>query len=172
MNRIIWSLDLDINEVVYLRRDGKIVGARYLGLLSQSSGYGNFTKHTFQRADGVEEVISISCGYINEKRNRLYHTIEDAIQDVEPIRYRKVDITTLTIDLFGFSHERNCFGGLYLGKDAWKWDGYKPIKVHVGQNDYKITWDGEWKCKYVGKDKYYATEEECRCANHVDVVTF
>lgn len=172
MQRIIWSLDLDINEVVYLRRDGKVIGAKYLGFSSQANGYGNVIYHKFYRADGEAEVISISCGYINEKPKGVYATIEDAIHDVEPIRYRKVNITNLMIELFGFSYERNCIGGLYLGKHVWKWDGYKPKKVHVHQWDYKITWDGEWTCKYNGKNKYYATEEECRCDNHVDVVTF
>lgn len=172
MKRIIWSLDLEINDVVYLRRDGKVIGAKYLGFSSQTSGYGGCTYHKFNRADGIEEVISVSCGYINEKSKRVYTTIEDAIHDVEHIRYRKVDITNLAMELFGFSHERNCIGGLYFGKSVWEWDGYKAKKVHVCQFDYEITWDGEWKCKYKGKKIYYATDEECRCDNHVDVVTF
>lgn len=172
MKRIVWSLDLDINEVVYLRRDGKVIGAKYLGLSSQTNGSGDYTYHNFHRADGIDEVISISCGYRNENSKRVYATIEDAIHDVEPIIYRKVDITNLAMELFGFSHERNCIGGLFLGKHVWKWDGYKPKKVHVGQFNYKITWDGEWKCQYKGKEIYYTTEEECRRSNHVDVVTF
>ena len=170
--RIIWSLDLDINEVIYLRRDGKVVGARYLGLESAVNGCGCITIHKFYRADGIEEELKVSCGFKNETTKRVYLTIEDAIHDVEPIKYRKVDITSLTIDFFEFSHDRSCTGFTRLGKHVWKWDGFKPKIVHVGHFDYKITWDGEWGCEYIGKLKYYDTEEECRCDNHVDVVTF
>lgn len=170
--RIIWALALDINEVVYLRRDGKIVAAKYLGLISKANGCGDTTIHRFYRADGQTDLLIITCGNLKHICKRVYKTIEDAIHDVNPIAYKRADITELTIDVFGFSHERSVIGGLYLGKTLWKWNGFTSESVHVGQFDFDIEWNGKWSCKYIGKGKYYNTQEECMQENHVDVVTF
>jgi hypothetical protein len=175
MKRIIWSLDLKINDVVYLRRDGKVIGAKYLGLESDAES-GEYTTLRFYRADGKTENIRLCNGsYFDSEKLQVYATIEDAIHK-KPIGYRSVDITNLTKDEFGFTHTHTrvstSIGCLKLGKFVWIWDGYKPVKKHIWHTNYKITYDGEWGCEYIGKLKYYATEEECRCDNHVDVVTF
>ena len=170
--RIIWSLALDINEVVYLRRDGKIVAAKYLGLVSKASGCGYTTIHRFYRADGKTDSLIITCGNLKDICKKVYATIEDAIHDENPIAYKYADITELAIDLFGFSHERSVIGGVYLGKTLWKWNGYTAKSVHVDQFVFDIKWDGKWHCEYIGKEKYYNTQEECMQENHVDVVTF
>lgn len=170
MKRIIYSLGLDINDVVYLRRDGKVIGARYLGLESEAQR-GDITSLKFYRADGAVEVIKMCCGYLNSSTKRVYATIEDAIHE-KPIKYIVNDVTVFMKDYFCFTHETTCVGYSELGKTVWEWDGYKPKKVHNWHANYKIKYDGEWGCEYIGKNQYYDTEEECRCDNHVDVVTF
>lgn len=170
--RTIYSLDLDINEVVYLRREGKIIAAKYLGLVSKTSGYGNITKHIFYRADGKEEIINVSCGYTKEKNKAVYRNIEDAIHGINSFEYRLVDITNILKEAFGFCHRRTDFGANCLGKVVWKWDGYGAKDVHIGHFSHDIYWDGKWKCVYIGNIKYYTTREECMQENHTDVVTF
>lgn len=171
MKRIIWSLDLKINDVVYLRRDGKVIGARYIGLESDAERV-EYTTLRFYRADGKTETMRLcNSSYFEAEKLQVYATIEDAIHK-KTMGYRSVDITDLIKSVFGFTHTRASSGYLMLGKSVWIWDGYKPVKKHIWHTNYKITYDGEWGCEYIGKLKYYATEEECRCDNHVDVVTF
>lgn len=170
MKRIAYSLGLDINDVVYLRRDGKVIGARYLGLESETQR-GEITLLKFYRADGEVEVIKMYCGCLKDSTKSVYATIEDAIHE-KPIKYIVNDITDFMKDYFGFTHATTCIGYCMLGKTVWKWDGYKPKKVHKWHTNYKIAYNGEWSCEYIGKDKYYDTEEECRRENHVDVMTF
>jgi hypothetical protein len=62
--RMIVSLDLDVNEVVYLRRAGKVMGAKYLGLESTGS---MGTRHLFLRADGITETIYISVVELHQR---------------------------------------------------------------------------------------------------------
>lgn len=171
--RVIYCLNanVDINEVVYMRRDGKIVGARYLGLVSDAER-GAYTTLRFYRADDKIETIRLcNCSYFDSKKIQVYATIEDAIHQ-RPIGFKWVDITDFTKVEFGFTHVSASIGRLELCKPVWKWDGYKPTKTYICHTNYKITYDGEWGCEYIGKLKYYNSEEECRCDNHVDVVTF
>lgn len=170
--RKFWSLDLDINEVVYIRRDGKIVAAKYRGFRSSVSGYGAKTIHEFYRADGNFEKITFCCGCLNSISSRVFFSIEDAIHDLNYKEPRCIDITEMTKDMFCWSHVRTCIGGRELGRTMWRWDGYQPQEVHVSHFDYVITWDGEWGCEYTGKKTYYQTKEECLADNHVGVVAF
>lgn len=164
--RMIVSLDLDVNEVVYLRRAGKVMGAKYLGLESTGS---MGTRHLFLRADGITETIYIGCGASSTSKS-VYLTIEDAIHD-KPIRERHIDITGI-LQGFGFYLKRREIGCIMLGKDMWRWDGYQPICSHLSHEDFKITWDGEWNYKYIGAKGYCDSLEECKSNNHVDVITF
>lgn len=168
--RKIYSLGLKVNEVVYLRRDGKVVGAKYLGLVSNFRGL-EITTLKFHRADGVYESIKVSCGYLKDSSNNVYATIEDAIHQI-PIKYKVLDITDLMTQTFGFTFMVTGLGRKTLGKTIWTWDGFKPQFEHLWHANYRIIYNGDWVCECIVNKKYYDTEEECRANNHVDVVTF
>jgi hypothetical protein len=168
--RKIYSLGLEVNEVVYLRRDGKVVGAKYLGLESNFK-VGEITTLRFYRADGIYESIKVCCGYLKESSKNVYATIEDAIHQI-PIEYEVLDITDLMKQIFGFTHMTTGLGRNTLGKTMWTWDGFRPKMGHVWHANYKIIYNGDWVCECLVNKKYYDTEEECRANNHVDVVTF
>lgn len=171
MNRCaFYSLGLDINQVVYLRRNKNVVGARYLGV--EVSGVRHITKHIFYRADGETEKLHVTCGYLTDISKRVYPTIEDAIHDTNPIQYQVVVLNELLKTGFCFTTEVSCIGCMELGKTMWRWDGFQPIPAHIHYSGFKITWDGEWGCEYIGDTAYYQTEQECIEDNHVDVITF
>ena len=171
MERIAYFLDVDINQVVYLRRNNKVVAAKYRGFVCKR---GDCTTHKFDMADGTHETISVSSGYTTGKHYSVYPTIEDAIHDTNILSFQWQDITPTLIEKFGFNHEFTCVGRKELGLAKWKWDAYHPERIHVWHECFDIIFDGDWSCKltFRGADKYYDTANECREKNHVDVVTF
>lgn len=169
--RVIVSFDLDVNEVVYLRRDGRIVAAKFLGF----EDFGNHKTYlNLVRADGVHERLYVGVG-APTVRKRMYLTIEDAIHDNNKVSERYLDISSV-MEEFGLYRKVNKIGCTILGKDMWRWDGYQPKCSHLNHQCFKITWDGEWYCEFiggsVGGSVYYDSKEKCIAANHVDVVSF
>lgn len=165
--RVIVSFDLDVNEVVYLRRDGRIIAAKYLGF----EDFGDYKTYLYLvRADGVHERLYVGCGAPTARKS-MYRTIEDAIHDNNKVAERYWDIS-FVMEEFGMYLKVNHIGCTILGKNMWRWDGYQSKCSHLNHQCFKIAWDGEWHCDYIGRPMYYDSKEKCIAANHVDVVTF
>lgn len=171
MERIAYFLDVDINQVVYLRRDNKVVAAKYLGFVNTRI---SCTKHRFERADGKLDIVCVSNGYTKGYHYGIFPTIEDAIQNTNVFDFRLEDITQTLIENLGFTHEYSFVGRKNLGLAKWYWDSFQPKREHIYHDCFDIIFNGEWKCKHVygSVEKYYDTDKECRESNHVDVVTF
>jgi hypothetical protein len=152
---------------VYLRRDGRIIAAKFLGLedLGSYKTYLNLV-----RADGVHERLYVGNGAPTARKS-MYRTIEDAIHDNNKVAERYWDISFI-MEEFGMYRKVNQIGCTILGKDMWRWDGYQSKCSHMDHQYFKIVWDGEWHCDYIGRPMYYDSKEKCIAANHVDVVTF
>ena len=165
--RVIVRFELNVNEVVYLRREGRIIAAKFLGF----GDFGNLKTYlNFVRADGVHERLYVGPG-APTIRKIFYRTIEDAIHDTNRVAERHVDISSV-MEEFGMYRKAGIYGNETLGKDMWMWDGYQPKCSHLNHQYFKITWDGEWHCDFIGGSTYYDSKEKCIAANHVDVVTF
>lgn len=165
--------DVGINDVIFTRRDGKVVATKLLEIKNTANGYGCVTKYRFKLANGKEENISIRCGYTDCSYTRFYYTIEDCIQDINRIPFNIVGLNGILGDLYGFNIQRNSMGMSAFGLSRWKWDGFQPIKVHINHFNYELKYvhDG-WTISYTGKDILYLTREQCARDNAVEVVMF
>lgn len=160
---------VNVGDVVFLRRNGKVIGARYKGCKSVPNASVHITKHLFERADGVSENLYVSPSELKA----VYPTIEDAIHDTSHISYRRVDIAELLKERFGFFIEYGPFGTSFVTK-KYKWDGYRPKEILDTHYNYTVVYDGEWRLERNKnlKEKVYDSYDECIADNVVDVVTF
>lgn len=172
MTRNIYTLtDVEIGDIVYLRRDGKIIGAKYQGFVSTYLKASNRTINKFYRADGVYEELDL-FGRSDNNSKYVFRTIEDAIHD-KPIKWSAKMVNDVFIEQFGFIRE---FNGLYRETCLikYKWDGYQPQGVRVNHTKYDLFYDGEWSIslREEPKIKLWDTYEKCVADNSVEVITF
>jgi hypothetical protein len=167
------------NDVVYVKRDGKIIAAKVTEykyayqnrkIYKYHDNYKRVESVVLHRADGVDEDLRL-VDY-----TWLYHSIEDAINH-RPLEIVDIDITNYLIAKYGFEYQKKdgC-----LTKRVYRWDTYNVKAVDLSCKYFIIrcTCNGlsvERKngiIDYVDMSKFYETEEECRKDNHVDVITF
>lgn len=172
MTRHIYTLTgVEIGDIVYLRRDGKIIGAKYQGFVSTYLRASNRTINKFYRADRVYEELDLFCRSDNNSKY-VFRSIEDAIHD-KPIKWSAKIVNDVFIEQFGFIRE---FNGLYRETCLikYKWDGYRPRPVRVNHTKYDLSYDGEWSISLREEPeiRLWDTYEKCVADNSVEVITF
>ena len=172
MTRNIYTLtNVEIGDIVYLRRDGKIIGAKYQGFVSTYLNSSNKTINKFYRADGVYEELELFCASVCNSKY-VFRTIEDARHDI-PITWSTKAVNNVFREYFDFIKQ---FNGLYRETCLikYKWDGYQPQPVLVNHSKYDLSYDGEWSIslREEPKIKLWDTYEKCVTDNSVEVITF
>lgn len=170
---------LTIGTIIYLRREDKVVAAKYLGWERKRENiYVGFRVHVkLYRADGISEEICIAQGDLvttaeQDREHRVYGSIEDAIRDTYMCWMGKKDVGEQLRNHFGFH-----YGGYdcELRKTLYKWDGYRPKAITRTPNDYTITYCDNQLSLTPHREQgcvLYESAEACQEANEVRVVTF
>ena len=156
----LYYLNAKIGSIVYLRINGQIHAAKYMG---SSISCGICNMHAY-----------IIAGKGNDKKwysDVAYPTIEDAINGNNHVKVLSKPLNEI-VEECGFGELEDC-GKLKVYR--YKWNNYHPTKVILNAFCLTFWYDADGFHVKVGiceSKKTYATYEECIADNHVKVVTF
>lgn len=172
-------LNANIGDVLYMRKDGKVVAVKLVKLLcgkpTPSCGHGVFA-WLLIAGEGDEPQRM----FLNNKTTKFYRTIEDCIKNFNSVESSIMTEKDLA-ERCGMGVESMCtsFGMGYWG--CWKfiWDGYQPKRISLNAAfDFNFIcdengWHGDLRDSAKKETrKYYDTYEECIADNEVKVVVF
>ena len=171
-------LNANIGDVLYVRNDDKVTAVKLVKILcgepNVSCGRGVFGWLLIAGEGGEPKRV-----YLGNKTTKFYPTIEDCINDTNPIERCLVTEEDLTKRCgLQFEGIRTSVGIGYWG--CWKfiWDGFRPKRISLAAFEFNFICDENgWHCDYkdsVKKQnlKYYDTYEDCIADNQVKVVVF
>ncbi len=166
--------DVNFGQTLFTRKDGKIVAVKPIRLTNIADGYGSRTYYTMVFATGeeVEMLVKRELNGLPSCKYKLYNSIEDAIEDKNQIMVDRVDGERMLSEMYGFKTIKEPLSRNF-GITKWVWDGYQPKQIHFNHTYFTITngCDG-WQIKYVVKENFYNTREECAQSHSVEVVCF
>lgn len=172
-------LNANIGDVLYMRKDGKVVAVKLVKLLcgkpTPSCGHGVYA-WLLIAGEGDEPQMM----FLNNKTTKFYRTIEDCIKNFNSVESSIMTEKDLA-ERCGIGVESMCtsFGMGYWG--CWKfiWDGYQPKRISLNAAfDLNFIcdengWHGDLRDSAKKETrKYYDTYEECIADNEVKVVVF
>lgn len=170
--------NVKMNVVVYARINDIVMAMKITEYKLVRNVFGHINHYAvFKCADGntIEKLTDS-----NDNRLKLYHTIEDCINQFNDIPLIWFDLNPTLIRLFNFDSERTCVGYIEFGKTMYYWDGFNVKSVHIPYKSFNM-YISEFEIRLernksfndiYDKYKLYETEEECRADNFVKVMTF
>lgn len=170
--------NVTMNEVVYARVNDVVMAMKITEYKLIRNVFGHINHYAiFQCADGnVIEKLTHST----DNKFKLYHTIEDCINQNNEIELVWFDLNPTLTRLFNFDRIKTCVGYVEFGKTMYHWDGFNVKSVHIPYQSFDM-YISEFEVRleknksfndYYGHYKLYETEEECRTDNYVKVMTF
>ena len=173
-------LNANVGDVLYVRENKTVVAAKIIkytfGSYKNSFSDASHAWLLYAGGDGTPKVQYIGCH--NDKK--FYRTIEDCINDANPVEKYFIDIDKVA-EKCGMkaTREHTQCGYGYYGVWKYKWDGFKPKRVHVMLTEFLLVNDENgWHYETIKHSrekeptKYYDTYEECIADNKVQVVVF